>query len=53
MAHGLDANTAFSIVSIDIADIDVGENIGARRVRSRLVDGIASIAGGIVGRSIC
>ncbi|WP_419188502.1 flotillin-like protein FloA [Stieleria bergensis] len=30
MSHGLDANTAFSIVSIDIADIDVGENIGAR-----------------------
>ncbi len=30
MAHGLDANTAFAIVSIDIADIDVGENIGAR-----------------------
>ena len=30
MARGLDANTAFSIVSIDIADIDVGENIGAR-----------------------
>ena len=30
MEHGLDANTAFSIVSIDIADIDVGENIGAR-----------------------
>ncbi|QDT09019.1 flotillin-like protein FloA [Planctomycetes bacterium K23_9] len=30
MAHGLDANTAFTIVSIDIADIDVGENIGAR-----------------------
>ena len=30
MAHGLDANTAFSIVSIDIASIDVGENIGAR-----------------------
>jgi uncharacterized protein YqfA (UPF0365 family) len=29
-AHGLDANTAFTIVSIDIADIDVGENIGAR-----------------------
>ncbi|HEX5106773.1 MAG TPA: flotillin-like protein FloA [Pirellulaceae bacterium] len=26
----LDANTAFEIVSIDIADIDVGENIGAR-----------------------
>ena len=30
MANGLDSNTAFSIVSIDIADIDVGENIGAR-----------------------
>jgi uncharacterized protein YqfA (UPF0365 family) len=27
---GLDAATAFEIVSIDIADIDVGENIGAR-----------------------
>ncbi len=29
-ARGLDANTAFEIVSIDIADIDVGDNIGAR-----------------------
>jgi uncharacterized protein YqfA (UPF0365 family) len=28
--RGLDAATAFEIVSIDIADIDVGENIGAR-----------------------
>ena len=27
---GLDAQTAFAIVSIDIADIDVGDNIGAR-----------------------
>ncbi|MCR4316447.1 MAG: flotillin-like protein FloA [Planctomycetes bacterium] len=26
---GLDANTAFEIVSIDIADVDVGRNIGA------------------------
>jgi uncharacterized protein YqfA (UPF0365 family) len=26
----LDSNTAFEIVSIDIADIDVGDNIGAR-----------------------
>jgi uncharacterized protein YqfA (UPF0365 family) len=26
---GLDANTAFEILSIDIADIDVGENVGA------------------------
>ncbi|MFG0262962.1 MAG: flotillin-like protein FloA [Novipirellula sp. JB048] len=30
MQHGLDTNTAFAIVSIDIYDIDVGENIGAR-----------------------
>lgn len=30
LARGLDAQTAFEIVSIDIADIDVGENIGAR-----------------------
>jgi len=28
--RGLDAHTAFAIVSIDIADIDVGENVGAR-----------------------
>ncbi len=27
---GLDANTAFEILSIDIADVDVGENIGAK-----------------------
>ena len=27
---GLDANTAFEILSIDIADIDVGENVGAK-----------------------
>ena len=30
LERGLDAHTAFAIVSIDIADIDVGENIGAR-----------------------
>jgi len=30
LGQGLEANTAFEIVSIDIADIDVGENIGAR-----------------------
>ncbi len=29
MARGLDAGTAFEILSIDIADVDVGENIGA------------------------
>ena len=30
MAKGLDASTAYEIVSIDIADIDVGANVGAR-----------------------
>ena len=30
LQRGLDAQTAFQIVSIDIADIDVGQNIGAR-----------------------
>lgn len=29
MAKGLDAGTAFEILSIDIADVDVGRNIGA------------------------
>ncbi|HEY5341496.1 MAG TPA: flotillin-like protein FloA [Candidatus Aquilonibacter sp.] len=29
LAKGLDAGTAFEIVSIDIADVDVGKNIGA------------------------
>ena len=29
LANGLDAGTAFEILSIDIADIDVGKNIGA------------------------
>ncbi len=29
MARGLDAGTAFEILSIDIADVDVGNNIGA------------------------
>jgi uncharacterized protein YqfA (UPF0365 family) len=30
LQKGLDAGTAFEILSIDIADIDVGENIGAK-----------------------
>ena len=29
LASGLDAGTAFEILSIDIADVDVGQNIGA------------------------
>jgi len=30
LAKGLDSNTAFEILSIDIADVDVGDNIGAK-----------------------
>jgi uncharacterized protein YqfA (UPF0365 family) len=30
LAKGLDSGTAFEILSIDIADVDVGENIGAK-----------------------
>ncbi len=30
LAKSLDSGTAFSILSIDIADVDIGENIGAR-----------------------
>jgi len=30
LEKGLDSQTAYAIVSIDIADIDVGDNVGAR-----------------------
>ncbi len=30
LSHGLDAGTAFEILSIDIADINIGQNIGAK-----------------------
>jgi uncharacterized protein YqfA (UPF0365 family) len=30
LAKGLDAGTAFEILSIDIADVEIGDNIGAR-----------------------
>ena len=30
LSKGLDAGTAYEILSIDIADVDVGENIGAK-----------------------
>jgi len=30
LTKGLDAGTAFEILSIDIADVDVGENVGAK-----------------------
>ena len=35
LEQGLEAQTAYEIVSIDIADIDVGENIGARLTADR------------------
>ncbi len=30
LGKGLDSNTAFEILSIDIADVDIGENVGAK-----------------------
>src|SRR5690606_30252837 len=30
LSRGLDSGTAFEILSIDIADVDVGENVGAQ-----------------------
>jgi uncharacterized protein YqfA (UPF0365 family) len=30
LARGLDVGSAFEILSIDIADVDVGENVGAK-----------------------
>ena len=30
LSKGLDSGTAFEILSIDIADVDVGRNIGAK-----------------------
>ena len=35
LLKGLDANTAFEILSIDIAEITVGENIGAKLAADR------------------
>jgi uncharacterized protein YqfA (UPF0365 family) len=32
LSKGLDANTAFEILSIDIADVDVGDNVGAKLI---------------------
>jgi uncharacterized protein YqfA (UPF0365 family) len=35
LSRGLDVGTAFEILSIDIADVDVGENIGAKLQESQ------------------
>ncbi|MGJ3243878.1 MAG: flotillin-like protein FloA [Opitutales bacterium] len=37
LSRGLDVGTAFEILSIDIADVDVGENIGAKLQESQAV----------------
>ena len=35
LARGLDVGTAYEILSIDIADVDVGENVGAKLQESQ------------------
>ncbi|MBI4567230.1 MAG: flotillin-like protein FloA [Planctomycetes bacterium] len=35
LAKGLDAGTAYEILSIDIADVDIGDNIGAKLATDR------------------
>ena len=49
LQRGLDAQTAFQIVSIDIADIEVGENIGARLQadQAEIAERIAKIRAGL------
>jgi uncharacterized protein YqfA (UPF0365 family) len=37
LQRGLDVGTAFEILSIDIADVDVGENVGAKLQESQAV----------------
>src|SRR6478672_4174357 len=45
LAKGLDSNTAFEILSIDIADVDVGDNIGAKtqEMRAKVVEAEAQV----------
>lgn len=39
LSKGLDSGTAFEILSIDIADVDVGENIGAKlQIKQAMAD---------------
>jgi len=39
LSKGLDAGTAFEILSIDIADVDIGENVGAAlQIKQALAD---------------
>ena len=45
LEKGLDAGTAFEILSIDIADVDVGENIGAQLQKAQaLADQARAVA---------
>ncbi len=41
LSKGLDAGTAFEILSIDIADVDVGENIGAQLQKAQAMADLA------------
>ncbi|MBN1123462.1 MAG: flotillin-like protein FloA [Sedimentisphaerales bacterium] len=41
LSKGLDAGTAFEILSIDIADVDVGENIGAQLQKAQALADLA------------
>jgi len=45
LARGLDVGSAFEILSIDIADVDVGENIGARlqEMQAKVVESQAQV----------
>ena len=48
----LDSGTAFSILSIDIADVDIGENIGAGDVR-HMDDEVRQEAAAETGDVVC
>ena len=43
LTKGLDSGTAFEILSIDIADIDVGKNIGAQEARAKVIEAEAEV----------
>ncbi len=52
LAKGLDSNTAFEILSIDIADVDVGDNIGAK-LQTEQADADKRVAQAKGGRRCC
>jgi len=50
LSRGLDSGTAFNILSIDIADVDVGTNIGAKLMTEQ-AEADKQVARGQTGRS--